>query len=243
MPLNYYPERIDENEIIRELTKMRQHFIQCRNTLREQQTLPARDARILAFNKVIDTITAYSHQLALHVSVVEDAQNWQTLYGADRPLQQAQLFSRMLINYMISSFFLIFFLDMESTLRTIGRTYLEKLDGDITFGKIYTTLVDDLGLNEDYKNLCIILALLRNTMHNGTVYYSQRGDQRFTYKGILYEFINKTHCPWASIEIILSLSKDIGDFYLDIFQHPTIAAMPYIEDWMTQAIGSAKPKK
>lgn len=185
------------------------------------------DARILTFAKCCESINCFICNFKY--SKFDDDENFLTVY----------------FQYMIFGFFMHLFSSIESSLRLLAKsaelTYLNKnneilIIGTEDFNTICDSLIKNLNLRSEYKNLLELFALIRNAQHNRGFYYP-RGkykdiEKKVSYKDKTYIFEPSKLCPGEAmhIDFVLEMAKDIAEFFRDIINSPKIASIPFVQD-------------
>jgi hypothetical protein len=93
--------------------------------------------------------------------------------------------------------------------------------------KLSKDVIDDLDLEDDYKNLIDLFTYLRNTVHTGG--FHNRDSVTVNYKQNDYEFIKDSPTPFYEDNFLEFLIKEVTDLMVAIIDSIKIKAKDSIE--------------
>ena len=130
----------------------------------------------------------------------------------------------------IESSFRIFIRELYTdTDNTVGKGIK---DGTADYKCIYSALLKKLNLTGEYANMFKLLGILRNSIHNKSVYYpyGDKPTEKIKYKGREYVFKRGEQVEFATLEFILNILIDVREFWLKVVNSEKISSKKFIED-------------
>lgn len=221
-------------DINKELTEIRQIYNQ-KAAISHSKYSQEKDVRRIIYFKILEIIRFYQIHILHIINYFHNASNY------DRLLKSIEMehikeddknqFAKSYETYVTFGFFVKLFCAIESSLRLIYKE-LQKPKTIINHVSLYNVMdciTKKTKIDPDYINLILLLATIRNSMHN---YGMNIKDDKITYKGKKYEFkkafIEK---KYRSIDFTLNLIKnDIVNLFNDIFESEIISNINFIED-------------
>lgn len=124
-----------------------------------------------------------------------------------------------------SSFFMGSFTSVETSLRLIAEKYDGGSCNNHNITALTNSLIDKLGLSNDYKELWKVFAYTRNTTHTGGFHTHKSGNQSITYKGKQFDFIKDSPIIFLTPENLMFILSEIIEMMKDIISHPNIVGI------------------
>lgn len=198
---------------------------------RHPQWDPARDARIVVFNRCANIFNTASLFRFFQISTLADDDFWLKYFGAVPSEDNRRLIyleSESFINVgLIQSVFSSYETALRLFVRAIDPTACTR--GAAEFQSIYRWLFKRLGL-QPLDELFEILRMLRNTIHNNGIYISRTAtDATSGYKGETFEFKHGRRVEFQ-LDFVVSLYKDVADALVQMVEAREIATIGLIED-------------
>jgi hypothetical protein len=243
LDLKFYISKIKDDEVIILLEKLARSMTSHLNLIKKSfPDWKDDDIRIRVFTKSLETLSAYKVDLYYALGMLVEINNFNNILLPSLAPNQVvsrddlQAFHGHFSRYITFGFFHVFFSTIESSIRIFIRPLKIKnkkgviLDGTGSITEIWNYLIPNLDINEDYASLLILLALIRNCIHNRSFYFSPRGNQEVKYKGKTYKFVQGKHIDFDHIKIILELFFDIDQMFFDIVNSKKISKITYLAD-------------
>lgn len=197
------------------------------------------DARIMAFNKIHNTVLCYNIVWQNFLDNFADDNKYNKLLDNFNLSMQSDEFKEGLpysYNLYISfGVYIRLFCCLESSLRVIHRElakqgYFEFQDKFVSIDTVMAQIIKHTKIDEKYKNLVTLLSNVRNLMHGfGAFPYD---DKPIKYDGTEYIFKK----PFVSanlvrLDFLLSFfEKDVINMFETIFNSSIIISIPFMED-------------
>jgi len=195
------------------------------------------DARITSLGKLINYIEVTRLSIQFLSELFDD--DW---FDHHSPSSQPELRDTLAMIYenkVKYEFGMDFFTGIEASFRIFLRAIdpIACGNGSEPFINIYGSLLGDKHLNFQNNErkaaieLLNLSRLIRNLIHNGGVFFSQKGvDESTRYKGKVYKFEHEKPVKFAYWELLLDLAAEIQKLLVTVINHPDIASIPYIHD-------------
>lgn len=125
---------------------------------------------------------------------------------------------------------LMIFSCIESSLRPIYKVLNLGEESD-NFYNIYTSIIDEFNMNNDYRVVFSILSKIRNTLHNNGVYIDKcQKSHNIEYKGYTYKFNHNYAIKDVWISNLNDLYRGVVVFLKDLFNEEKIRNISFIGD-------------
>lgn len=194
------------------------------------------DIRNMFFIKMLNTLYSYYLDRSLINGLVDtnlNTQNWLKNLGLSTIINNWNTFKISHNFYNSFVFYIRLFSSLESTLREIY-FYLYPNEKQkkkfFKFHEIYTPMINDNSLKQEYIYLLKLLASIRNLIHNMGV---SNIDDSITYNGITYKF-EAGKVPSKEVVNMIDLldlyNNDVLDFISDLFNCQNIKNISNMPD-------------
>ena len=238
IPLAYRQELILRSENIRRLNQVSAAYMEQHQ--RFSLLYPVDDVRPWAFQKVAQIMAFYRLSLCYSSGILSRTDNMGKILKPERFVRvspaKAGLILQEYEQYLTFSFFHVVFSSFESSMRSVvARVAIPNRKGKLCketdkFSDIYHGLINFTGVDEKYRDLFELLLLMRNCIHNRSVFYSDKGSKTVTYNNATYEFVQGEHINFATIDFFFSLLLDVKQFFEEAFSSPCMMRVPHIKD-------------
>lgn len=224
---------MDIEKIGRQLEQYSHMSIDTREDLTGKYSWIANDARITAFNKLNNVLTAMNlGYFLMHTYLLK--KNWwkenQKLEVTEDAIQNTldcfEMFYRIgliqNLNYSIESSFRVFVRKLDPTACNGGQA---------EFKSIYDWLLKKLNLQTANTELLDMLRNIRNTMHNNGLFFPANGqNQSIKYKGETYNFVVANPNSFVTTELIVGLIPDLLDLVKKVVQTSPLVDIRHIQE-------------
>lgn len=201
---------------------------------------PRDDVRPWTFQKVAQILAYYRLSLEYTQGILSRTDNLAKILEPGRAMEvspeRAAEILKEYEQYITFSFFHVVFSSIESSMRSLVggipvRDSRGKLcRGTSKFYDVYHGLIDVTGVDAEYRNLFELLLLMRNCIHNRSLYFSDKGDKVVTYRGKKYSFIQGKPIEFASIGLIFDFLLDVKAFFVEMYLSPRLQQENHIPD-------------
>lgn len=185
-------------------------------------------------------LTSYKLTICYSTGILSNVDNMSKILYPIREIKvdnaDAQELLRIYEGHSTFGFYQLVFSSIESSMRSIvAKVPVTSIKGErckqhAGFDDLYTGIIEYTGISREYIDLFKFLNLIRNTVHNRSVYNSREGSQVVIYKGKTYNFMQGEHIDFARIELIFDLLLDVKCFFEDVFASRPIVNEQYIRD-------------
>ena len=238
IPLLYRQEVILRNRNVRQLNQVLAAFLDQYG--RFSLLYPVDDVRPWTFQKIGQILAFYRLSLCYSTGILSRTDNMAKILKPERPVRLAPANAGLILQeyeqYLTFSFFHVVFSSFESSMRAIvGTVPVPNRKGRLCketdkFSDIYHGLINFGGVDEKYRDLFELLLLMRNCIHNRSVFFSDKGSRKVSYNNKIYEFVQGQHIEFATIEFFFALLLDVKVFFEAVFDSPAMVAVPHIKD-------------
>jgi len=238
IPLIYRQEAILQNVVIEKLSLITAAYLE--QQARFKKLYPPDDVRPWTFQKIAQILAYYRLSLCYSFGILSRSDNVSKILEPEKAVlihpERAGLILKEYEQYITFSFFHVLFSSFESSMRSIvAKVPLPKGKGKLhrdtaKFSDIYNGLIDYTGVNGQYRNLFELLLMVRNCIHNRSIYSSEKGSKSVTYKGVTYDFIQGKPIEFASVELIFDWLLDLMAFFAEVFDSPCMMRETHIQD-------------
>ena len=237
-PMLYRQDAVLQNRVIGKLNQLSAAYLQ-RNR-QYMEIFPSNDARPWAFLKVAQILAYYRLSLCFSFGILTRTDNMGLILEPGLSVnispQKAESVLREYEQYLTFSFFHVVFSSFESSMRSVVATVpvlnnkgkpCRETD---KFSDIYQGLIRFAGLPEKYRDLFDLLLMLRNCIHNRSIYASDKGSQSVAYNGKTYDFIQGRPIEFATVDFLFDLLFDVKTFFDELFESEGIKKQRHILD-------------
>ena len=207
---------------------------------RFRETYPRDDVRPWTFQKIAQILAYYRLSLEYSQGILSRTDNLAKILepgkGITVPPDKAADILKEYEQYITFSFFHVVFSSIEGSMRSLVeripvRDSRGKLcRGTSKFYDVYHGLIDVTGVDPEYRNLFELLLLMRNCIHNRSLYFSDKGDKVVVYRGAAYNFIQGKPIEFATISLIFDFLLDVRDFFAAMYLSERMQREPHIAD-------------
>lgn len=236
--LLFREDAILRNRVFLRLNQVSALFLQRHREYQERY--PADDVRPWTYQKIAQVLAYYRLSLCFSFGILTRLDNMGLILEPGIPLEikpeRAETILKEYEQYLTFSFFHVLFSSLESSMRSIVATVpVPKKNGKYCrvtdkFSDIYAGLIEYAGMDEKYRNLFDLLLLVRNCIHNRSIYLSDKGSRCVEYDGVQYEFVQGRPIEFATIDFLFNLLVDIKAFFDILYESERISAQPFIRD-------------
>jgi hypothetical protein len=201
---------------------------------------PRDDVRPWTFQKVAQILAYYRLSIEYSQGILSRTDNLAKILEPGRqivvPPDRAAEILKEFEQYITFSFFHVVFSSIESSMRSlVGQVPVRDSRGRICRGTakfydVYHGLIDVTGVDAEYRNLFELLLLMRNCIHNRSLYFSDKGDKKVTYRGTPYNFIQGKPIEFASVGLIFDFLLDVKEFFAAMYLSERMQQEKYIPD-------------
>ena len=237
-PMLYRQDAILQNKVFLRLNQVSFAYLQLHQ--KYKAVYPADDARLWTFQKIAQILAYYRLSLCFSFGILARTDNMGRILEPGKTLriqpERAEMVLREYEQYLTFSFFHVVFSSFESSMRSVVATVptpnkrgkpCRETD---KFSDIYHGLINYSKLNEKYRDLFELLLMVRNCIHNRSVYLSDKGSRSVLYNGVTYDFIQGRPIEFATIDFFFDLLLDVKDFFEQLYESEEVARQPYIPD-------------
>jgi len=231
---------VANNEVYMKLIdSIKIYKIEAQNAL--EQFPDVNDARVMLYNKILNTLYSYQLELALLHGFYKDNDNNINLVRSAGLLIPEPVNDFLVGHeiYLTFSFYIRLISCIESSLRIFYDElgYNSNPAEYITFNTVYHSLIKKLSLKAIYGDLFDFLTTIRNLMH--TLGFYNKAQKTLKYKGQIYTFDTQqfSQYKYLTITFLLDLfNNDIKDFLKDIINSQDMQKKPNIKDNLSSNI-------
>ena len=238
IPLLYRQEAIMQNETIACLNEVSAAYMQ--QYRRYKNLYPVDDARPWTFQKIAQILAYYRLSLCYSFGIMSRTDNLGVILEPGKLVQvspeRATSIIREYEQYLTFSFFHVVFSSFESSMRSIvavvpvhnseGRP-CRKTD---KFSDVFFGLINGNKLDPVYLDLFELLLMVRNCIHNRSIYFSDKGSRRLVYKGRSYDFVQGRPIEFATIGFLFELLLDLNEFFVALYESEALTMHSHIRD-------------
>jgi len=238
IPLIYRHEAILQNENIARLNRISSACLQQQRIFKE--LYPPDDTRHWTFQKIAQILAYYRLTLCFSFGILSRTDNMGKILEPGKTLkisaERAGLILGEYEQYITFSFFHAVFSSIESSLRSIvGKVPVPNNRGipckdTDKISDIYHGLINYSGVDEKYRDLFDLLLMVRNCIHNRSIYFSDKGSKSMEYNGKTYDFIQGKPIGFATVDFFFDLLFDVSKFFQELFHSERLKEEPYIPD-------------
>lgn len=238
LPLVYRQEAVFHNKIIARIDQISAVLLE-----RQRYFLPlypVDDVRPWTFQKMAQILAYYRLSLCYSVGVLSRTDNLGRILGphfaSKLSLDKAGPILKEYEQYLTFSFFHVAFSSFEGSMRSIvGRVVIMNHKGKRCretdkFSDVYHSLINYTGVDEKYRDLFELLLMIRNCIHNRSMYFSDKGSRSMAYNGKTYDFVQGKHIEFATIELFFVLLLDVKEFFEAIYASDALQREAHIQD-------------
>jgi hypothetical protein len=177
------------------------------------------DTRIVSLKLMIEPIQSIIILLHLINEHFGDISLWKLQKFANQEQKNEFINNRLssIVNELREGLFINIFIRFENFIKIISKSL--SISGD-KINALSNELIDDLGINTEYKELINLLTFSRNTMH--TEGFHTRSDKTIHYKGIDYEFKQNQPLLFYNEETLKLMLIEAKNFIADIIENPKV---------------------
>lgn len=238
IPLVYRQEAVVQSGNIERLTRVSDAFLEQHR--RFKALYPADDVRPWTFQKIAQILAYYRLSLCYSVGILSRSDNMGKILEPGRVIRvNPDRVGSILLDYeqyLTFSFFHVMFSSFESSMRSIvAKVPIPNNKGKPCketdkFSDIYHGLINFTGVSEQYRGLFELLLMVRNCIHNRSVYFSDKGSKSVTYNGATYDFIQGRPIEFATIGFFFELLLDVKTFFEAVYASEGLLREPHIQD-------------
>lgn len=238
LPLLFRQEAVLKSPHIARLNQLSRSYLEQQQVFKA--LYPADDVRPWTFQKIAQILAYYRLSLEYTTGILSRTDNLSKILEPARGLvvsaESGGAILREYEQYITFSFFHVVFSSFESSMRCIvGKVPVTNSRGKpcretAKFYDIYHGLIDVAGLDDQYRTLFELLLMMRNCIHNRSVYFSDKGSRSIVYKGVSYDFVNGKPVTFATISVFFDLLMDIRDFFIALYRSPRLTEEAHIPD-------------
>ena len=236
--LLYRQEVILQNETIARLNEVSSAYMQ--QYRRYANLYPSDDARPWTFQKIAQILAYYRLSLCYSFGILSRTDNMSLILEPGKMVtvspERATSIIREYEQYLTFSFFHVVFSSFESSMRSIVEIVpVNNRKGRICrktdkFSDIFFGLINGSKLDPAYLDLFELLLMVRNCIHNRSIYFSDKGSRRMVYKGRVYDFVQGRPIEFATIVFLFELLLDIEAFFVALYDAEPLTRHSYIRD-------------
>ena len=236
--LFFREDAILQNRVFIRLNQVSAMFLQRHREYQERY--PADDVRPWTYQKIAQVLAYYRLSLCYSFGILTRVDNMGRILEPGIPLdikpERAETILKEYEQYLTFSFFHVLFSSLESSMRSIAATVpVPKRNGKYCretdkFSDIYAGLIQLADADEQYRSLFDLLLLVRNCIHNRSIYLSDKGSRCVEYRGVKYEFVQGRPIEFATIDFLFNLLVDVKSFFDILYETENFKAQPFIRD-------------
>ena len=225
------PQILRVNQLFAAYQELHQRF---------RETYPRDDVRPWTFQKIAQILAYYRLSLEYSQGILSRTDNLAKILepgkGITVPPDKAADILKEYEQYITFSFFHVVFSSIEGSMRSlVARIPVRDSRGKLCRGTskfydVYHGLIDVTGVDPEYRNLFELLLLMRNCIHNRSLYFSDKGDKVVVYRGTAYNFIQGKPIEFATISLIFDFLLDVRDFFAAMYLSERMQREPHIAD-------------
>ena len=238
LPLLFRQEAVLKSSHIARLNQLSMTYLEQQQQF--QKLYPADDVRPWTFQKIAQVLAYYRLSLEYTTGILSRTDNLSKILEPSHPIvisaDHAGAILKEYEQYITFSFFHVVFSSFESSMRCIvGQVPVKNSRGKpcretANFYDIYHGLIDISVVDDQYRTLFELLLLMRNCIHNRSMYFSDKGSRSIVYKDVTYEFVHGKPISFATIGLFFDFLADVRDFFIAIYTSPRIMEETHIPD-------------
>ena len=238
IPMLYRQEAILQNPVMMRLSEISAAYLQRHREYKE--IYPADDARPWTFQKIAQSLAYYRLSLCFSFGILTRTDNMGRILEPGKAVritpEKAESVLREYEQYLTFSFFHVVFSSFESSMRSIVATVsVPNKKGKLCretdkFSDIYHGLIQYSGVNDKYQDLFELLLMVRNCIHNRSIYLSDKGSRSIVYNNVTYDFVQGRPIKFATIDFFFDLLLDVKAFFEAVYESEALAEVKYIKD-------------
>jgi hypothetical protein len=191
-----------------------------------------KDARITVFSKCINVCNSVQLSFIFMQFHLTQFDWWKQFAKSDIPSKDLQIYLDEFDMFTKIGFIQFIFSSIESAFRL----YVKSLDstacnnGTAEFKNIYSWLLKKTNLQKN-ENLLDLLRLIRNTIHNNSVYFHKNGlNETVNFKGKNFNFIVGRPVDFVTWDFIFEVISDVESLIIEVVKSNEIYQINQIID-------------
>lgn len=212
-------------ELIKLYSEIRFEFSDLIKELQKNGWDEIKDTRIVSLKLMTEPIQTVIILLYLIDEHFGDISLWELQKFSNQKEKDNFLNNRLsfIVNELREGLFVNIFIRFENFVKIISKSLC--LSGDrINF--LSKSLINELNLNTDYKELINLITYSRNTMH--TEGFHTKPDDIIPYKGVDYEFKQNKPLLFYNEDTLKLMIIEIKNLMADIIKSPKVNSQSYI---------------